>query len=308
MNVKFEAYKGYIFQYIAYLLLRSICGMINCLPYSVARKTACFTGSLLYYLLSCRRRIALENLRHALSDTYTEKQLRSIAVKSFGNLGLLFIEFIRIPQMVRRGFFKYVTIDRKEIVWQELDKKKGVILLISHYGNWELMAVMAGIIGYPISAVGRPMKNQYIYRYIERIRGYSGLKALQKKGVAKEVIAELRANRVVAILFDQYAGSSGVAVPFFGRPAYTTTAVAQFAIRTGAQVIAAFNTRQPDGTHKIYVEDPITIATDCDRADAVRIATQRYNELLESWIRKHPDHWFWFHRRWKTPRKYQRDA
>lgn len=307
MSVKIESYQGNFFQYAVYLLLRVICTLINSIPWTVARKIARSTGYGLYYLLSGRRRIALDNLRHALSDTYTEEELRRIARRSFGNLGLLVMEFVRIPQMVRRGFLNYVTIDRKEIVWKELEKEKGVILLISHYGNWELMAVMAGIIGYPISAVGRPMKNRYIYRYIERIRGYSGLKALQKKGVAREVITELRSNRVVAILFDQYAGSSGVAVEFFGRTAYTTQAVAQFAMRTGAPVIAAFNTRQPDGTHRIYVEDPVPTEESGDRADAIRITTQRYNELLESWIRKHPDQWFWFHRRWKTPRKYRRD-
>ncbi len=308
MDVKIESYKSDFLHYIAYLLLRVVCAIINCIPYAVVRVIARSLGGSLFFLLRGRRKVTLDNLRHALSDTYNEKELRVIARKAFANLGLLVIEFVRIPQMVRKGFLNYVTIERKEIVWKALEKNKGVILLISHYGNWELMAVMAGIIGYPISAVGRPMKNKYIYRYIERIRGYSGLKALQKKGVAREIIQELRANRVVAILFDQYAGSSGVDVSFFGRTAYTTPAVAQFALRTGAQVVAAFNTRQPDGTHKIYVEDPILLDSAGDKADIIQSATQNYNDLLEAWIRKHPDQWFWFHRRWKTPRKYRNNS
>lgn len=305
MAVTIEQYQGNLVQYCAYLITRAACAVINLIPYGIARRLAACIGGLMYYIVPSRRNIALENLRHALSDTYDERQVRSIAKKSFRNLGMLAVEFIRIPQFVDRGFFNYVTIERKEIVWQGLDAGNGVILLISHYGNWELMAAMAGIIGYPISAVGRPMNNQYIYRYIERIRGYTGLVALKKKGVAREIIEQLRSNKVVAILFDQYAGSSGVAVAFFGRTAYTTQAVAQFALRTGAKVIPAFNTRQPDGTHTIYVEDPVPASETGDKLHDITVMTQRYNEILESWIRKHPDQWFWFHRRWKVPRKYR---
>jgi len=230
--------------------------------------------------------------------------LRHIARQSFINLTLISIEFIRIPKLIKH-FDKYVTIERKEIVWDGLKKGTGVILLISHYGNWELMAVLAGIIGYPISAVGRPMKNPFIYRYIENLRQITGLKSLKKKGVAREVMAELKANRVVAILFDQYAGSAGVAVPLFGRPAYTTTAVAQLALHTKAQVIPAYNTRYPDGTHIVSVGDPIpTIKTGDKQHDIIK-NTENYNKNLEKWVRKNPHLWFWVHKRWKTPRKYR---
>ncbi len=296
-------YSTTIIHYITYLFVRLIAGILNCIPYYLMRKLATLAGLIFYYVHSPRRNIALDNLRQALGNELPECELIQIARKSFINLVLLGLEVIRIPRVIK-NIPRYMTIERKEIVFDELKKGNGVIFLIAHYGNWEWGAVMAGYVNYPMSAVGRPMKNRFIYRYIERLRQSTGLKSLNKKGVAREIMQELRNNRVVAILFDQYAGSSGVLVPFFGRPAYTTSAVAQLAIRTGASVVPGYCTRNKDGTHTIYITDPIpTIKTNDRQADIIK-NTCNYNANLESWIRKNPDQWFWVHKRWKTPRRY----
>jgi len=290
------------FQFLFYLIVRTLCATINLIPYSLAQNMGKTFGKIGYYLMFARRNIALNNLRNAYRHKKTERELRLIARKSFENLVIVFIEFIRIPKLAK-NFFSYVTIENSQTVWDGLKKGKGVILLISHYGNWELMAIMAGKIGYPISAVGRPMKNPYIYAYIERLRQFSGLKSLNKKGAAKEILRELKSNKVVAILFDQYAGRSGAKTLFFGQPALTTTAVAQLAIHTGAQVIPAFNVRQNDGSHIIYVDSPINTVITSDKQHDILVNTQNYNTVLEKWIDKNPHLWFWFHKRWKTPRE-----
>ncbi|MCD6460825.1 lysophospholipid acyltransferase family protein [bacterium] len=293
-----------LFHYLSFCLMRLCCVLVNLLPYKTAQKSGHFIGNCLYLIYYPRRKVALENMRNALGGELSDKEITRFVRKSFIHLILIFIEFIRIPKMVK-NFSRYVTIDRKEIVWDCLSHGKGVILLISHYGNWELMAVMAGLIGYPICAVGRALKNRYLYNYIEKIRGYTGLVSIPKKGAARDVIKALKNNKVVAILFDQYAGSAGVPVKLFGRTAWTTDAVAQFAARTGAVVVPAYNTRQADGTHRIYVEDPIPTINTGNRKEDIMQNTALYNENLEKWIRKHPEQWLWLHKRWKTPRKYQ---
>ena len=304
VSMKIKKEKFNLFHFISFCLMRLCCALINLLPYRIARKLGDFIGNVLYIVYYPRRKVALENMRQALGDELSEKDIKRNVRKSFIHLILIFIEFIRIPKMVK-DFSKYVTIDREQIVWDNLAEGKGVILLISHYGNWELMAVMAGVIGYPIYAIGRPMKNRFLYNYIEKIRGYTGLVSIPKKGVARDVIRALKNNKVVAILFDQYAGSAGVPVNLFGRTAWTTDAVYQFASRTGAKVISAYNTRQKDGTHKIYVEDPFTLVKSGNKKEDALRNTALFNANLEKWIRKYPDQWLWLHKRWKTPRKYQ---
>jgi len=291
------------FHYTVYLLLRFFCWMINIIPYGVVRKIGTFLGCAIYCLHSSRRKVAIDNLTHAFSNEYTTKEIKNIAKKSFINLMLLAIESIRIPKMLS-NFSDCVDIKNDHIITELLKNGRGIILLIAHYGNWELMAVKAGLLKYPISAVGRPMKNPYIYEYIKQLRQKTGLKVLNKKGSAKQIIKELRSGRILAILFDQYAGGSGVAVPFFGRNAYTTPAVAQLALRTGAVVVPAFDVRNKDGTHMIYVETPLETIDTGNKINAIKNNTELYNRVLEKWVRKNPDQWFWFHKRWKVPRKH----
>ena len=291
------------FHYVVYLLLRLFCGIINLIPYSMIRLFAKLLGSLFYYIHPPRRKIALENLNHAFGDEYTQNEIKYIARDSFKNLALLAVESIRIPKMLAT-FSDYVDIKNDQVITEILKSGRGIILLIAHYGNWELMAVKAGLLKYPISAVGRPMKNKFIYRYIKRLRQKTGLKVLNKKGSAKEIIRELKSGRILAILFDQYAGGSALPVKFFGRTAYTTPAVAQLALRTGAIVVPAFDVRNPNGKHTIHVETPLKTINTGNRAEDIKRNTELYNNILEKWIRKNPSQWFWFHKRWKLPRKY----
>ncbi len=277
--------------------------MMNIIPYRVIRKIGTFLGYVFYCLHSSRRKVTIENLTHAFSNEYTKKEIKEIAKESFVNLMFLAIESIRIPKMLN-NFSDYVDIKNDHIITEILQSGQGIILLLAHYGNWELMAVKAGLLKYPISAVGRPMKNMYLYEYITRLREKTGLKVLNKKGSAKEIIRELRSGRIIAILFDQYAGGSGVAVPFFGRNAYTTPAVAQLALRTGAAVVPVFDVRNKDGTHTIYVETPLKTIDTGKKSDDIKKNTELYNNILEEWVRKNPAQWFWFHKRWKVPRKY----
>ena len=290
-----------LLHYITYLVVITINGLFNLLPYSWMQFLGGVLGRLVYYCNKPRRDITMDNLRKAYGDSKSEQELRRIARGSFENMVRVYLEVSRVPKLMK-NFSRYVTIERENLVWKALEKKKGAILIGSHYGNWELLGLMGGLVGYPVSAVARPFKNKYIYDQLLKNRQLTGLKLLPNRGVAREMLRALKQNRIAAIIFDQYAGRRGIVVPLFGRDAYTHGVVAQLALKTGAPVLALFITRQPDGTHKIFVEDPIELVDTGNKVQDIIANTKSYNDLLEKWIRKNPDQWFWFHKRWKTPR------
>jgi KDO2-lipid IV(A) lauroyltransferase len=91
----------------------------------------------------------------------------------------------------------------------------------------------------------------------------------------------------------------GVFTPFMGNWACTNKGLALMAVRTGAPVVPIFSFREEDGRHRITFEKEIPLVKG-DRTTEVEENTILFTQVIERFVRKHPDQWFWFHRRWKT--------
>ncbi len=109
---------------------------------------------------------------------------------------------------------------------------------------------------------------------------------------------------MVGILIDQREKrSQGVEVEFFGRKASTTPASAFFALKTGATVVPVYAIRLEGWRHRFVAEPPVELIKTGDKAEDIRVNTQRHTEVLESIVRRYPDQWFWVHRRWERKQK-----
>ena len=103
----------------------------------------------------------------------------------------------------------------------------------------------------------------------------------------------------MAVLIDQHIQSrDAIYVDFFGRPAATTSAVAALALRTGAPVVPVFALPLGGGRYRMIYEHPVEPPR-ADSPDAVREFTQRCTDVLEMYVRRHPELWLWMHRRWR---------
>jgi KDO2-lipid IV(A) lauroyltransferase len=104
----------------------------------------------------------------------------------------------------------------------------------------------------------------------------------------------------VAVLIDQHIhGPDAVYVEFFERRAATASAVAALALRTGSPVVPVFALPLGKGRYRLIYEHPVTPPADPEDANAVTEFTQRCTDVLEMYVRRHPDMWLWMHRRWR---------
>ena len=119
----------------------------------------------------------------------------------------------------------------------------------------------------------------------------------------REILKALRQKKFVAILADQDAGHSGLFVNFMGRPAATAQGPAAFVLKTGAPILFVASLRQPGGRHLIESEALYfdNLPGHWNEDEKLRHITQAWTAVLEKYVRRYPDHWFWMHRRWKTP-------
>jgi KDO2-lipid IV(A) lauroyltransferase len=185
-----------------------------------------------------------------------------------------------------------------------LEKKKGGLLLIGHFGNWELVALMSKIIGNPVLVIAKPIKQKWVDRWITEIRKVTGLELIPPEKATPKVMKALSQNRVVGILIDQRTKRSrGVWADFFGRKAPTTPGLAVLALRTGAPVVPVFMIRNGFRKHRLLIKEPLELANTGDLEKDVETNTQLFNRTLESIIREYPDQWFWVHRRWERKKE-----
>ena len=292
--------------YLQYLIIRSFSFIVNLLPESLSLWLGRQLGRLAFHLDREHQKVALQNLQVAFGREKMEKDLQVIAKRSFQNLGMTAVEFFRIPGMNVEDFKKKVTVEGLENVKELLEKReKGALLLLSHFGNWELMGMLSKFLKLPISVIARPIKkNKWIDRLITEIRRSAGLEVIPTEKATRKVIQALAQNRFVGILIDQRAKrSEGVWVDFFGRKAPTTPALAVLAMRTETPVIPVFMVREGYQRHRVLVGKPLELIHTGEIKKDTETNTQLINDTLESMVRQYPDQWFWVHRRWERKRK-----
>lgn len=293
-------------QFIQYLLFRVLCFIPNSMPFSWALKVGQFGGRIFYYLLGRYRRAALENLNEVFGKEKSASEIKKIAIRSFENLGYFAIEFIRIPKIVNR-LKQYVIIQNEEFVFQALEAKRGLILIVSHFGNWEWMGVAAGQRareeGINIKAVARVFGNPFLYQFTtQKLRGATGLQTINKKGAAREIIKYLDQNEIVCILIDQHERYGSVPVPYFGREAWTTSLPAVMAVKKNVPVIPVFSYRNPGQPTVIKLGEIFPVIRTGDYETDLIENTKQYVRLIEEVVKKRPGDWLWMHSRWRTSR------
>ena len=278
---------------------------INLLPFSVALALARPIGFFLFYFLRRSRRTALKNLTAVYGSEKSVREIRKIAKESFVHLAEFGVEWLRMPK-VSRNPARYLAILGVEKIHDALKQGKGAMLLVSHVGNWEIMALIAGTliarpVGAAIYALARPLKNVYLYEYSLRLRGLTGLQSIHKVGAVSETFERLKENAIVCLLVDQRVGEGGVEVDFFGEEALTTSLPAVAALRYGTPVFFVFvpppRTGEPRFT--MHVEGPFSIESTGDVKRDIQVNTQTFNNRVEAEIRKDPARWLWMHNRWR---------
>ncbi len=290
--------------YLLYLLLKILGFFINLLPEHFTLWIGRQLGRAGYYLDWEHRRVALQNLRLAFGREKSEDQIRGIAKKTFQNLGMMLIEFFRIPKLDEEKFKRKVVVEGLEEALRLLEMKKGGLLLIGHFGNWELMGFISKVIRNPILAIAKPIKQRRVDQWITEIRKAAGLELIHPENATRKVIHALSQNRIVGILIDQRAKRSrGVWVDFFGKKAPTTPGLAVLALKTGAPVVPVFMIRNGFQRHRLLIQKPLQLIQTGDFKKDVETNTQLFNDTLESMVRQYPDQWFWIHRRWERKKR-----
>lgn len=237
-------------------------------------------------------RVARQNLRAAFPDK-SEEEIACIVTGMWDNLGRIIAEYPHLEKLWQQT--EFVGAEHMRHV---ATAGGPAIFFGAHLGNWELGSLAAKSSGVDLKVVYRKPNNPFVEKLLQRARRL-GAEGQIRKGAAgaKEIFKVLRGGGAVGMLVDQKL-SEGLPVPFFGRPAMTATACAQFALKLGCVLYPSRVERLSGARLRITVYPPMPVVpTGDETADVYDILTH-INAAIEDWIRARPEQWLWLHKRW----------
>jgi Kdo2-lipid IVA lauroyltransferase/acyltransferase len=285
---------------IQIFLIKIVLFIFQSVPERYSLKFGEYLGLFWFKVIRYRRKLVLDNLKQAFKNEKTDAELLEIAKKNFIHYGISFAEFLRFPlykpeTLLSKG--SYVGINN---IREALKKNKGLIIICGHYGNWDLMSIYQALLGVDAYIITKRAKNETIDNFWQKIREEKGVKFLSSKNSIFDIIKLLNENNTIVLIFDQHMpGRMGIKVNFFDRSCCTMKSVAFLALKTGCSVIPVFGHRDENNHHHFEIDTEIPLVIGENEDDTILKSTQNYNDILEAFIRKHPEQWLWIHRRWK---------
>lgn len=287
---------------ILYWLARSISALAQKLPPRWNVRLGAGAGTLLYWMLGSRKRVARDNLRAAFQSTYTPQQYEQILLKMFQNFGRTFMEIGAIPRVDRAYMDHWVPVapGSRERLKLALSRGKGVIFLTGHFGNWELVSLSGALNGFPSLVLAREQGLPRLNRLLTQYRESKGCKVITKGFAVRELIQGLKEQRTVGILADQDGGRKGIFADYLGRISSTASGPIALHFSTGAPILPVFMVRQGGPFHQMIAEEPLIIPDQGTEQERLQAGIAAYLAVLEKYVRAYPEQWLWLHRRWKS--------
>jgi KDO2-lipid IV(A) lauroyltransferase len=272
---------------------------LRILPETCAARVGAFLGRAAQRLLTRRRKIALANVRKIVKDI-SDEQAKSIVRSCFEKLGTNFVELLLVPYLPKEDLPKRFHVEGVPHVVEATRLNKGILALVFHYGNWEIMGIASFMMKQEVIALARPLKGQkFLQGFINQLRTATGLTVIPNQDTARDAMKYLRENRIVAILGDQREKrSKGVYVELFGEKVPTSKGIVMLAMRTGSPVMPVYLRREGFLRYTIVFCEPIEMERKGNIEELIYKNARKINAFLETLIAAHPDEWFLVHRRW----------
>ena len=289
---------------ISFISILILTWPVRWLPYSAIHGLGEFLGSCAYYLIPKFRKRSLSNLSLASSLPLSEEQIRHYAKASLQNLMITCLEYAKFDAETKID--RVATCVNPEQADLLMKANRPVIFFCGHQSNWEIL-FLEGTSRMPGVAIGRPIKNTYLYNWVLSVRQKFGGKMIAPHNAIREGLRGLKKGSFLGIVGDQGMPDSGYSSPFFGRRAWTSPIAAILSHRTGSPILVATTARK-DGQYFIHYSDPIFPNSEAPAEAEIDRLMKASLLALENTIRENPGEWLWSHNRWKqqTPDKLKR--
>jgi KDO2-lipid IV(A) lauroyltransferase len=249
-------------------------------------------------------RIGRANLALAFPEK-SEREREEILRGVWDNLGRVAAEFAHLdriwdhdPDRPGTGHIEFSEESVARFI-KLRDDGKPALVFAAHLGNWEMPALPGAAHGLPSAVLYRAPNLGAVADAVLAIRKLN-MGLLIRTGLEAPVRAAeaLRQGLHVGMLVDQYY-VRGVPVTFFGHTTNANPLIARLARQIECPIHGARVVRLPGGRFYAELTEEITPARDAEGRIDIQGTMQIITDVVEGWVREHPEQWLWLHRRWR---------
>ncbi len=233
----------------------------------------------------------------------TEAERREILRQSWDNMGRTAAEYFFIngiwdynPKSTRPG---RIESSGEEIFAQLANDNKPAIILSAHLGNWELPMIAAEYHGLDSTALYARPRNRWIANMVStRRRSAMNSLVMSGPGAMQRLARALESGTHLGLLIDQYF-IGGPEIKMFGHTTAANPIFARLARLLECPVHMVRVIRLPEDRFRVELGEELILPRDSNGRVDITGSLQLAADVIEGWVREHPEQWLWVHRRWR---------
>lgn len=276
-------------------VLTAVFHLIGIMPMGLVRGLGSLVGHSMWWLNGREAKVTLRNIELCF-PAMGENERQQLAHRSLVQTGQTGLELIKVWMQPNHRTAPGIKSIHNEALYQDkLSSEKGVLLLVPHLGNWEVVGLWCAA-HREMTALYQPPKQELLEPILKRARERMGnrLHPTDTRGV-RAILKALKSKGMTAILPDQEPDpEGGVFAPFYGVEALTMTLIHGLVSRTGCEVLMAYGRRVPGGWEIVFKEADGGIAS-ADMEQSVAAL----NKSVERCIDDCPEQYQWEYKRFK---------
>jgi len=292
LKEKTERLAARILTYFLMIIVKSI-------PETMLFRFSHILGNLFFLLSDKRRNRTIKNLTFVYQEEKSSEEITRLAKQIFFEIAEATVDtvirFFKDADL-HKGLLEDISIEGAQYLDEALKTKKGVICVSTHFANFLFLALRLSLMGYPCNIIIKDSDHAVaaeIWHILMRRAGVQWIPALPRIKAVSDSLKWLKKGGILFLFADQNKRDGGVSVKFFNQQASTVEGPALLHLRTGAEMLCAFMIRLGRKKHKIIVTPPITVKKSGNREEDVSHLSQAFTEIIEAFVRQHPEQWWW---------------
>lgn len=285
-------------QFLAFVISYPFLWFISILPFRIFYWISDIVYFIVYYIIRYRKETVKNNLKITLPHL-SDKERLVIEKKFYQHFCDLFMEMTKTMTISHKEMDKRFKITNLELMKEYEEKGKSIMLLASHYANWEWLLSLNLKSSYQGVAVYKKIANRYFDKLIKDIRSKYNTEL-----VSTDKTIPLMANNnrkgilsIYGLASDQSPKTVQIAhwESFMGMITPVHIGPELLSKKYNLNVVFAKIKKVKRGYYEVTL---IPITDDAKSLPNYEII-HRYIKEVEKQIYEAPEYYFWTHKRWK---------